>query len=124
MRNTEFAIDPSNQFIDNSPEVLVFLDILPAGNRNLNENNFSNPFRVVCQEHFERMQFLGNAFNVVQSINSHHQLYSLKFLFQGCNALLNLLPFETFGKFLWVDANRKCSNGNNFTLEFNTIWRC
>jgi hypothetical protein len=37
LHGPEAAIDPSNEFVDDRPEVLVLLDVLPRGNSQLHQ---------------------------------------------------------------------------------------
>lgn len=88
---TELSIDPTNQFIYHSSQVLVLLDILSTRNSNLYQNNLSNPFWVVAEEYLERMKLLGYTLDVIKTVNTDHQLDALELLFEGGNALLDLL---------------------------------
>jgi hypothetical protein len=50
---TKFAVDPADQLVDNGAEILVFFDILSAGNGDLDQNYFTNPFRMFGEEDLE-----------------------------------------------------------------------
>jgi hypothetical protein len=73
------AINPANQLIDDCSEILVFLDVFSARYCNLDEYDFADPFRVLRKEYFECVKLLGNSFNVIKSVDSNNQLYTLKF---------------------------------------------
>lgn len=87
---TEFAIYPAYQFIHHRSQVLIFFNVLSARNGNLNQDNLSDPFRVIGEEDFEGMQLLRHAFDVIETIHSDHELDTLKFLLQSGNSLFDL----------------------------------
>ena len=68
------------------------------------------------------MQFLRNAFDVIQTIDTDNELYTLKLSFERGDSFLYLGFLEAFLEFLGVNTNGKGAYGDNFVLEFDTVW--
>ena len=55
----------------------------------------ANPFGVLCEENFERMQFLWDTLDVIQTIHTNDQLYACKSFLQLCYSRLDFGFFQT-----------------------------
>ena len=73
------AIDATDKFVDDSSQVLVFFDILARGDRDLDEYYFTDPFGVFGEEDFKGVQFLRDAFDIVESVDSDDEFDTFKF---------------------------------------------
>lgn len=120
---TKFSVDPANQFVDDGPQVLVFLDVLPTGDSHLHQHNFPNPLGMVREEDLKGVQLLRYTLDIIEAVYTYHELYALEFLLQHCDSLLDLFLFEALLELLRVDANGEGPAGNNFALELNSIGR-
>ena len=118
---TEFAVDSSDKFVDNGAKVLIFLNILSRRDSNLHQDDFANPFGMLCQEDFKGMELLRDTLDVVETVDTDNQLYTLELALQRCNALHDLWFFKTFVKLFWINTDRKRSYGHNFALELDRI---
>src|SRR6267154_1940506 len=98
---TKTTVNATDKLIYRCPQVLVILNILPRRHSKLNQHdlmahaikstrrnhtkshtNFADPLRVLRQEELEGMEFLGNTFDVIQTINPHNNFDSVKALLQ------------------------------------------
>ena len=70
------------------------------------------------------MQFLGYTLDIIQSVNTNHELDALELLLQHGNSLLDLLLLQSFLELLGVDANGEGSTSNDLALEFDPIRCC
>ena len=66
----EPAVDPTDQLVHRPPQALVLFHVLPGRHGHLDEHDFADPFGVLFQEDFERVQFLRHAFDVVEAIDA------------------------------------------------------
>ena len=66
----KFAVDAADKLVDDGAQVLVLFDVLAGGDGNLYEDDLADPFWVLCEEDFEGVQLLGDAFDVVEAINA------------------------------------------------------
>jgi hypothetical protein len=85
----ESAIDSSDEFVDYGPEILVLFNILAAGDCDLDENDFADPFGMLSEEDFEGVELLGYAFDVIKSVYSDDEFHAFKFAFQHLDSLLD-----------------------------------
>ena len=92
---TEFAIDSAHKLVDNSSEILIFFDVFTTGDSNLDQDNFPNPFRMLCEEDFQGMKLLRNTLDVVQSVDTNDDLDSLKPVLEGPELLQYRLSLQT-----------------------------
>ena len=90
----------------------------------MDQDDLSDPFRVVTEEDFQCMQLLRNAFNIIQAVNADHKLHSLELLFKHRYPLLHLLFLKSLLELLRIDTYRKSATSDNLSLEFDPIWRC
>lgn len=118
---TEFAIDPAHEFVHHGPQILIFLHVLPARHRDLDQDNLTNPLWVVAEEHLEGMQLLRDTLDIVQTVNADHELYALEFLLQHGDAFLDLFFLEALLELLRVDADRECAAGNILPLKLDSV---
>ena len=44
--------------------------------------NLANPFRMLCEEEFESVQLLWNAFNVVETVDTNDDFHATETLFE------------------------------------------
>ena len=120
----ELAVDTSNEFVDNSAEVLILLDILAGGNSDLYKNNLADPLRVFGKEDLKSVQFLRNTLDIIQTVDADDKLDALELLLECRNAFLDLGLLQALVELLRVDTNRESADSNNLSLEFDTVWRC
>lgn len=69
--SAETAINSADQLIDYGPEILIFFHVLSAGNCDLDEDDFTDPLGMFGKEDFECVEFLWDAFDVIESIHSN-----------------------------------------------------
>lgn len=74
----KLAVDATDELIDDSPQVLVFFDILATGYGDLDEDYFADPFRMFRQEDFDSMQFLRYTLDIVKAVDTDHELDALE----------------------------------------------
>lgn len=70
------------------------------------------------------MEFLRNTLDIIQAVDSDDELDTFEFLFQSCDALLNLGFLEAFVKFLGIDADGECADSNEFALKVYAVRCC
>lgn len=70
------------------------------------------------------MQLLGYTLDIVQPINTNHELDALELLLQHGDSLLDLLLLQPFFELLGVNANGEGTTGDDLALEFDTIRCC
>lgn len=121
---TKFPVNSSNQFVHNSPQVLVLLDVLSTGDGNLDQNHFPHPFRVVTEENLKGMQLLRHALNIVKSVYPDHELDALELLLQHCYPFLDFFLLQSLLELFWVNADWECTTRDYLALELNTVWCC
>lgn len=76
---------------------------------------------MITEEDFESMQLLRNSLDVIETINTHHELHALEFLLELCYPFLDLFLFETFLKLLGVNANWESTTRDDLALELYPI---
>ncbi len=80
--STEPPVDAPDKLIHSRAEILVFIDILSGGNSKLNQNDLPDPFRMLCKEEFQGVEFLWDTFDVIQSINTDDDFNALETCFK------------------------------------------
>lgn len=68
-------IDPAHELVDARAEVLVLFDILARGDRELDEDDLADPLGVLREEDFKGLQFLRDALDVIEAVDTDHDLY-------------------------------------------------
>ena len=119
---TELAIYPTHELVHHCSQILVLLHILAARHSDLHKHHLANPFRMVTEKHLQRVQFLGHTLDVVEPVDTDHQLHALELLFQHGNPFLHLLLFQALLELLRINANREGAAGDDLALEFNAVW--
>lgn len=71
-------------------EILIFLYIFPAWNGDLDENNLVLQLWVIIEKSVESLEFLREAFDVVQSVDANNYLDAFVAFFQASNTLLDV----------------------------------
>lgn len=71
-------------------EILIFLYIFPAWNGDLDENNLVLQLWVIIEKSVESLEFLREAFDVVQSVDANNYLDAFVAFFQASNTLLDI----------------------------------
>lgn len=69
---------------------MIFLYILAAWDSDLDENNFVLQLWVIIKESVESLEFLREAFDVVQSVDANNYLDTFVAFFQASNSLLDI----------------------------------
>lgn len=96
LHSAKSTVDPSDGLVDDGPEVLILLDILPRRHGDLNQDDFPYPLWVVIQELLEAVELLRDTLDVVQPVHADDDLDSLEASFQAFDPLLYCFPFEAF----------------------------
>ena len=86
---SEPPINPPNELVDSSPQILVLLDVLPGGYGKLHQNHLSDPFRVLGQKQLQSMKLLRNTLDIIQSIDTDDELDTVEPLLELLNPLLH-----------------------------------
>jgi hypothetical protein len=102
---------------------LVLLYILSRRDGNLNQHNLANPFRVFCQEDFKSVKLLGNALDVIKTVNTDNQLDTLELLLESLDALHNLGLLESFLELFGINTDGECTDGDDLALELDCVGR-
>ena len=118
----EFTIDPTDKFIDHGAEILIFLNILSTRYSNLDEDYLSDPFRMIGEEYFKGVQFLGDTFDVIQSVDTHDEFDASKLLLEYSNTFLYFWEFESVDKLLGVNSNGKGGYSDELPPKFDSVW--
>ena len=120
---TETPVDATDELVNNSAKVLVFLNVLTAGHGDLHKNDFADPFWVFGEEDLQSMKLLRNAFDVVKTINTNDEFHALKLAFESGDTVLYFRLHQALVKLFGIDSDWKCSYSYNFSLKFNAV-RC
>ena len=88
-------------------KLLIFLHILAAWDSNLDKYDLVLQFWVIIEKSVESLEFLREAFNVVQSVDANDYLDACIAFFQAANALLDLGLFQGIGEFFGIDADNE-----------------
>jgi hypothetical protein len=87
--SSETSIDTTDELVDSGAQVLVLLDILSGGYSKLRKNDLPDPFWVLGEEEFERVELLGDALDIVKTVDADDDLDAVEALFEGCDTLLD-----------------------------------
>ena len=82
-------INPSHELVDGSSQILVLLDVLPRGHGKLDQHHLPDPFRVLRQEQLQRVEFLRNTLDVIQSIDTDDEFDAVEPLLELMNPVLD-----------------------------------
>lgn len=118
---TEASVYTSNQLVYHLPKILVLLHIATTRHSDLDEHNFPDPLRVLIQEHFEGVQLLRDALDVVQTVDSDDELDALELLLQLRDSLLDRGLLQSLGELLRVDSDWEGTNGAQLTFVFDAV---
>jgi hypothetical protein len=88
-------------------EILIFLYILAARDGDLNENNLVLQLWVVIEKSVEALEFLREAFDMVQSVDANNYLDAFVAFFQASNAFLDIRLLQGVGELLRVNADNE-----------------
>ena len=121
--SAELAVDAPNELIHDSTEILVLFHVLSGWHRDLHQDDFADPFWVFCEEDFESVELLWNAFNIIKTIHANNKLDALELLLKGCYSFLDLWLLKAFVKLFRVDSDWKGANSDNLGLVVDTV-RC
>lgn len=95
---TEATVDPTNELVDSRPQVLILFHILTRRNRELNEDDFADPFRVLGKENFERVQLLRYTLDVIESVDTNDDFAAFEPFAKRRNAGDDRFALETLCK--------------------------
>ena len=90
----------------------------------MNKNDLADPFWMLGEEDFQSVQLLRHAFDVVQTIDTDHELDTLELALQSCNAFLYFGLLHSFLELLRVDTYRVCADSHSPAAILDAIWRC
>lgn len=71
-------------------KILIFLYVFAAWDGNLDENNLVLQLWVIIEKSIESLEFLREAFDVVQSVDANNYLDAFVAFFQASNTLLDI----------------------------------
>lgn len=70
------------------------------------------------------MKFLRDAFDIIEAVNTDHELHTLEFRLQMGNAVFDLGILQTLDELVGVNPDRIRTDRNRPSLEVDAIWRC
>lgn len=117
----EATIDPTDEFIHASSQILILLHILSGRNRQLDQHNFADPLGVLGKESLERLEFLRDTLDIVQTVNTDDDLDAIKPRFQRTEAFDNGFFLKTFDELVRVDTNGVGADLAISPVKFNTV---
>ena len=85
------SIDTTDKLVDSCAQILVLLYVLSGGDSKLRKDDLPDPLWVLGEEELECVKLLGNAFDIIEAVNTDNNLDSIETLLEGCNTLLNRL---------------------------------
>ena len=85
------------------------------------EAHLADPFRMLCEEELEGVQFLRDTFDVVQTVDTNDHLASGKSVLQLCNTFLDAVLLDVVDEGRRVDSDREGADMGETTLEFYAI---
>lgn len=88
-------------------EVLIFLYVFAAWDGDLDENNLVLQLWVIIEKSVKSLEFLREAFNVIQSIDTNNYLDAFVAFFQASNTLLDIRLLQCVGELVRVNADNK-----------------
>lgn len=109
----------STQF---SFELLVFLYVFAAWDGDLDEHNLVLQLRVIIEESVEPLEFLREAFDVIQSVNANNYLDAFIMFFQGSNTLLDIRLLQCVGELIGVDTDNELVNADQPIFILDLVW--
>lgn len=107
-----FPVDLPGQSAQLRFELLIFLYIFAAWNGNLDEDDFVLQLWVIIEKGVETLEFLGEAFDVIQPIHANNYFNAFVTFFEVPNAVLDLRLFQCIGELLGVNTDNKFVNTN------------
>ena len=87
--SSETSVDTTDELVDSCAQVLVLLDVLSGGYSKLCKNDLSDPLWVLSEEELERVELLGDALDIVKTIDADDDLDAVEALLEGCDPLLD-----------------------------------
>jgi hypothetical protein len=87
--SAETSVDAADEFVYSCAQILVFLDILSRWHSELCEDDLSNPFWMLSEEELECVELLGNALDVIESIDTDDDLNAIEALLKCSDTFLN-----------------------------------
>jgi hypothetical protein len=118
---SKLSVDSSDELFGHAPQVLVFFDVLPRGNGELDEDDLADPLGVLVQKGLERVQLLRDTLDVIQSIDSDDDLDALETLLQLSQTLLYGGLLETLDELHGFDTDGEGTDVSVSTLEPETV---
>jgi hypothetical protein len=103
-------------------ELLIFLYVLAAWDSDLDEHNLVLQLRVIIEKSVEPLEFLREAFDVVQSVDANNYLDAFIMFFQGSNTLLDISLLQCVGELIGVDADNKLVNADKPIFILDLVW--
>jgi len=99
----ETSVDATDELVDSCTQILVLLDILSGRHGELHKDNLSYPLWVLSEEELECVELLGNALDVIESIDADDDLDAIEALLKSGDTFLNGLLLQV----LWVHRFRE-----------------
>jgi hypothetical protein len=87
--SSETSIDTTDELVDSCAQVLVLLDVLSGGYGKLCKNDLSDPLWMLSEEELERVELLGDALDIVKTVDADDDLDAVEALLEGCDPLLD-----------------------------------
>jgi hypothetical protein len=103
-------------------ELLIFLYVLTAWDGDLDENNLVLQLRVIIEESVEPLEFLREAFDVIQSVDANNYLDAFIMFFQDSNTLLDIRLLQCVDELIGVDADNKLVNADQPIFILDLVW--
>ena len=88
---SETSIDATDKLVNSCTQVLVLLDVLSGGNSKLRKDNLPDPLWMLSEEELECVELLGNALDIVKTVDANDDLDTIEALLERCDTLLNRL---------------------------------
>ena len=104
---TMFSVDLPGYSTQFRFEILIFLYIFPAWNGDLDENNLVLQLWVIIEKSVESLEFLREAFDVVQSVDANNYLDAFVAFFQASNTLLDVRLLQWISELFGVNADNE-----------------
>jgi hypothetical protein len=119
---TMLAVDLSSHGAKLPLEFLIFFDVFAARNGDLNEDNLVLQLRMIIKECIEALELLGQAFDMIKSVDSNYDLDAFVAFFQVANTILNLGFLQSVGEFLRVDTDNELIRADKAVFILYLIW--
>jgi hypothetical protein len=101
--SAETSIDATDELVDGCTQILVLLDVLSGRDSELREDDLSYPLWVLSEEELERVELLGNAFDVIKSVDADDDFDAIEALLKSGDTFLNGLLLQV----LWLHRFQK-----------------